>query len=193
MPSVTDVMNRALARIGSKSITGPTEESSGARAAVSAWEFVRPEVIRSHSWNAASARATIVEDGTDPDFQFGKRYSQPGDCLRVLGIVNERTGEPTTEDWMVEGRFILTDLTTSIDVRYLRDLTDVNSWDPLMLSAGVARLAAELALDLRGSRELQKQMLESYEQILARARRVDGQEQSPQALSENDTWLTARV
>lgn len=128
-----------------------------------------------------------------PKNAWARRYALPSGCLRVVGLVNPATGGPELEGWTVQKGFLVTDVTVTAPIVYIDTIATHAEWDdPMALSAVIWRLAAELAIDLKSDASLAREMHALYRQALADARALDGQEQSPQALEEGDTWLSAR-
>lgn len=184
MPSVTDIANAALLRCGDSPIISLTENNERARAVNSAWPFVRQEVLRSHSWNAAITRAKLAELATAPSWGFTTRYQLPADCLNLIEV-------DTTSDWRVEGRELLADTTGELGIRYVRDETDTEQYDGLLTECMVLRLAAEVVERIVNSNTKRELLLREFEMKIDDARIADGFESSP-ADFEEDSWLTVR-
>ena len=186
MPSVTDICNLALGRVGESRIASLADDTKQARACNASYEHVRDEVLRSHPWNSVIARASLAKLATSPPFGYDDEYQLPADCLRVVEVYDTRL------PWVVEGRKLLSDEGSPLSVRYVRRETDPNQYDPMLVSAIAARLAIELCEELTQSNTKRERSLVEYERILSRARSADGQEQSPMPLEEDD-WVLARL
>jgi len=132
------------------------------------------------------------------------RYKLPDDCLRVLGLRDSDGINWSREVWTVEGNFLVTRAgavtqnatvtslyKTSIQFSYIKQLTDPDFYDPLLVSAVASRLAVELCEVLTQSNTKRELAQREYQQLLMDARRADGQEQSPTPLAEDD-WILAR-
>ena len=185
MPSSVDICNRALSRVGEARITSLADDSKQARACSSAFAFIRDEVLRAHPWNSAIARASLEKLAASPAFGYDDSYQLPADCLRVVEVYD------TTLPWVIEGKTILSDEGAPLSIRYVKREEDTNEWDALLVSAIAARLAMELCEELTQSNTKRERATQEYEQILARARMADGQEQSPMPFEE-DAWINAR-
>lgn len=188
MPSIVDVCNRALSRLGSLRVTVvfPTPDNSkAARACHSAWGIVRDEVLRAHPWNCAITRAELAADTATPEWGFDSQFTLPSDCLRVLEV-------DTAGHWQIESRKLLTDEDAPLYVRYIRREEDVSLWDPLLVSAMASRLAAELSREIADvSGNQQQLLLVEYRAILDEAKRSDAQESSVPDLSDLE-WIAVR-
>lgn len=121
-----------------------------------------------------------------PDFNYDCRFDLPADCLRVLELVDSR------EPWEVVGRELRTDEGITVPMRYVRRLTDVTLYDPLLTSTLVARLAFERAQRLTQSTTLKQELREDLRALRIRAQMVDGQE-GGQAALDRDDWEIVRL
>jgi hypothetical protein len=112
-------------------------------------------------------------------------YQLPTDCLRVLRV------EDRSAAWKVEGRQIVSNASAPLNILYTLQVTDPNAFDPLLIEAIAARLAADLAHPVTQSTTLIQVMWDLYRQKLIEARGVDGQEGTGDELIA-DTWLASR-
>ena len=185
MPSVVDICNRALSRIGASRITSLTDEVEEARACNSAYTQIRDEVLRSAPWNSVSTRGTVAKNSTSPDFEYANSYQLPTDCIRVLDVY-------ISMPWVVEGRSMLTDASdVPMYIRYVKQETDPNQYDPLLASTVAARLAMELAEELTQSNTKRQLAQSEWQELLRMAKNADGHEQS-QMTFEEFSWITVR-
>jgi len=182
--SLVDIANLALLRVGAEPIISITEQNNRARACNAAWDFVRQNVLRSHSWNCATTRAQLAADTTAPLWDFATAYTLPADCLHMMEV-------DTTTDWRVEGRKIVTDATGTLNVRYIKDETDTGQYDGSLTQVMGLRLAVEIAERLNSNRVKRELLIQEYQVALNEAMVDDGEEQSP-ADFEEDSWITAR-
>ena len=96
----------------------------------------------------------------------------------------------TLEEWIVEGRQIVTKAAAPLNIVYVSQITDPTFFDALFVEAYALRLAADIAYDITASQQVLGNMEELYARKLAEARLVDAQE----ALSASeDSWLQARI
>lgn len=184
MPSAVDIANMALLRVGAEPIVSLSDDNNRARACNLAWPFVRQDVLRQHSWNCATIRATLPASATAPAWEFTARYSLPNDCLHVLEV-------DVTDDWRVENGFIVTLGSGDLNIRYIKDETDTEKYDPALVAVMYLRLAVEISSRINQSVRSKQLLLEEYLTALNEAMVADGQEQSP-AEFEEAGWLKAR-
>ena len=128
MTDAVSICNLALQRVGAKSISSLTEDSTAARACNRVYTQARDSELRAHVWSFARERVQVAADGTDPTFGYAKRYALPSDCLRILPT-NGTKGDPVQDDWQIEGRFVLTDDASPINLIYIKRETDENNFD----------------------------------------------------------------
>lgn len=127
-----------------------------------------------------------------PAFDYSYLYLLPTDCLRILSIDNDLSPEA----YRIEGGFILSD-ETSIDFRYIYDVTDYTTMDALFYQCLAHYLAYTLCDHITAS-DGKKNELHTYlyggqgkRGILPQARFVDATEDAIQIMEAND-WLNSR-
>lgn len=184
MASVVGIANRALEKLGGGYIAALTDNSKEARAINRAYDFVRDAVLRAHPWNFAMKRASLAPLASTPAWGYDFEYQLPSDALKIIDA-------DTTCRYEIEGRKILTDQDTSLDIRYIARITDPNTFDPLFSEALAAALAMELCEDLTQSNTKRQLAAQDYQNALREARRADGTENTPIPY-EADTWLDSR-
>lgn len=185
MASIVDICNRAISRVGGNRITAITDQTKAAKACNSAYEIVRNEVLRSHTWNCLTGRAQLAPLAASPAFEYTYQYQLPSDCGRLLEVDND------DYDYVVEGRKILTDYGTVLNIRYAIRELDTQQYDDLLVSVMAARLAVEICEELTQSRTKKVELKAEHKELLSDAKRVDSQEQSPSTFEEDD-WIEAR-
>lgn len=139
---------------------------------------------------------TYVSGGTirqSPAFDYSYLYSLPTDCLRVITI-DERQSSP---EWRIEGGKILSNTDTSIQLRYVKDVTDYTemdvdfydclslllAWDICNLITGDDQMKRALYTDLYGG--------DGKAGLLGSAKFDDAVEDSMQMVESNE-WIASR-
>jgi hypothetical protein len=160
MADETSICNLALGKLGIDPIMALSDASKPAQYCKRFYADTRDEVISSHRWNFAMARATLNRLAAAPAFEWAYAYQLPDDCLRVVQLngydVTDRKGE-----FSIEGRTMLTDATTA-QVRYISRVTDGTLWPALFVDALATKIAAKIAAPLTGSRTAATEMLSLY-------------------------------
>lgn len=185
MPSVVEISNKALDKLGHGPITSLLDGTTAANLCSRNWEQIRDQVLRDHPWNFALKRASLAPDSTPPAWGFGNQFQLPADCIRLIEIKGYEKAE-----WQLEGRAILAN-DTVLYIRYVARITDPNRYDSLFVDAVAARLAMELCEPLTQSSQKIQLLAEMYNDSLTRAKRVDAQENPPSRFEESD-WILAR-
>jgi len=179
MASDVSICSNALLQVGQKPISSLSEANDSARICVNLFPQVRDSVLRSHPWNCAVKRVTLSPETATPDFDYAYQFAVPGDLLRILQV-----GELGFEDdYQIEQNRILAD-TNVLRLRYIFRNEDVGSWDPLLVDAVSAEMAARVAYPLTKSASLQQVMEGKARDIMKRARAVDGQDNPPDTLGD---------
>lgn len=175
---VTKICNLALGKLGSERIQSLTDEKQAARFCNLFYEQTRDEVLRSHQWNFATARATLSELADAPAFGWENQFALPSDCLRVLQLNGYEQNEQR-DLYEIEGRNLMTD-EDAAEVKYTARVTDANQFDPLFIAALATLLAAKLCVPLTGARAQAAELLKEYEGFIAGlAKSMDARESRP--------------
>lgn len=177
------ICNNALAMIGNITITSLDDTGKAAVLCNHFYQQVIDATLRAYKWNCATVRDTLTADETAPEFGFAYRYAVPDDCLRVLGMSEDKTR------FKVENGYILTDDSEGM-VSYIKRI-DAADMDKLLIDAASARMAATLAFPLTNSQSVAEAMWKFYLERLDEARTVDASEGSSEQML-NDDWMNAR-
>jgi len=149
----TDVCNIALNRIGEKSITvaqfaansEPTPKLCNLH-----YAQTRDSLLRSHWWWFAKARAEL--EATDAvGFEWSNAFALPDDFLRLKSVFedNATVHKNTVYSYELEESTLLTN-ESSCSLRYIKQVTDVQEFDPLFLEVFTLQLAIKLVYPLAG-------------------------------------------
>ena len=171
MASFVEITSNALRLLGDDPITSLSDDSERARLVNALYEEVRDEVTRAAMWNCAKDRQVLASLATTPAFGWSFYHQLPSTCLRVVDVLS---GDIRVEHEL-EGRKLMTDV-SSVNLIFLKKITDPNDMDSLFIGVYTAKLAAELAEPITGSRSLAEQMWQLYERKVREARTIDSQE-----------------
>ena len=128
-----------------------------------------------------------------PAFTYAYLYDNPSDIIRLLEV-NELHNNA---DWRVEGDFIVSD-SDSLQLRYIYDVTDYTTMDPMFYQTLGHYLAYNLC-DVLSASDAKKNELHAYlyggqgkRGVLPQSRFTDATEDSMQIMEANE-WLDSRV
>ena len=182
MASTVDICNGALNQLGATTILSLTEDSKNARLCNSRYTQVRDAVFRSHPWNCLQKRVELAQSTTTPAWGFKFKYDLPGDCLRLLKILD------FDSNYRVEGRSILSDNTT-MKILYISRVEDPNEYEELLRETLSAALGADIAYAITSNNTTSQNMIINYQEKLKDARFVDSTE--GQNVSQEDGMADA--
>lgn len=185
MAGEIDICNRALSKLGQISIISLDDNIRSAKECKKAYPIVRDMVLRAHPWNCTIVRAVLAPLSTSPEFEYTYQYNLPSDCIRVLKV-------DTDYDWLIEGRKIVTDEGTVLNVRYQKKEEDPGQYDPMLIELIASRLAYELAEPLTQSNTKKDILFRDFTTLLTETKKIDAQEGSASTFKE-DSWITVRL
>ena len=181
--SEVSIANQALGWLGGNKITSFGDDSTEAKLISANYASIRDAVLEDHAWTFANARAILLPDLTAPAFEYGQRFLQPVDTIRILtadidpNMYNQAL-------WEKEGKFLLCN-TTKLYVRYTKRIIDTVTFTAAFSQALAQRLAADLAIPLTESRTLQESHWALYKMKLDDAAATDGMQGRSQTVRSN--------
>lgn len=183
---LTEICNQALDYLGLapiKSVSSPTTQMESTIATHVAQ--IRQECLRTHIWKFAKARATIVRAGT-PEFDYTDYYTLPTDCVRLLSVSGERIVDQEF-DYDISGRKLQANLSAAadVDVRYVKDETDVTLWDPGFKKIFALHLAEAVGPLFDARPDKLKYVAEQIAKFKPSALAVDAQEVRPKRIQRS--------
>lgn len=137
---------------------------------------VRDEVLQLYPWHPAMARASLSPSTETPAFGWSRNYPLPSDCLRVmpLRVNGEINGADLPHE--VEGGSILCNELAPLRVRYIKRLTNIALWRPLMARVLAARLAMYAASRVTGKLQYVEKARGEYQSAMYEATHADSLE-----------------
>jgi hypothetical protein len=185
--TAVDICNSALQRVGATTISSLSDTSPEAKACNVVYDSNRRDELRKYKWNFAITRAVLNVAATAPAFGYAYRYALPADCLRVL-----RSNDYDL-DWQIEAGYILTNNdATTINLRYIKDITDPALFDSSFYNVIAVALAIDINERLTQSNTKRDLLMREYREALMDARRVNAFEAGPVEMPD-DGWLIARI
>lgn len=148
----------ALTRIGVDQIVALTDSSKQARLCASNFLTCLDAVLERWDWVCARHRTSITADAAPPAHTWSYRYLLPTSpyCLRLLDV---RDSDANKVEYLLEGRYILCEVSDGLDIRYTKRITAYPEMS--------AELTAAVAL------KLAKILIPSFSWTAARKKDVD--------------------
>lgn len=189
----TTICNRALDEIGANRIKTNVDNDSSLEAIKCRlhYEPTRDALLRSHWWRFASGRATLTEDTATPDFEWGVQFVLPTDFLAMKSIYENRFSDENISSYALEGNLLLTDETT-MEIRYIKKVTDVSEFDALFIEVFVLQLALKLTSLAGATPKIRESVKDSLNSLMPAVLAMDGQETNTAGRVESSTWNDAR-
>lgn len=184
MASAVDIANRALQKMGAKSIVSLTEDSKSARETNRAFDPIRDALLQEYPWAFAKKLKVLPELTTTPAFGWAHKFQLPPDFLRIIK-------QPDENAYEIIGRELFTDQGSSWNLMYIRQVTDVNDMDPLFREALACRLAYDLMENFTQSRSKKEAAYTMYMDAIKSARKASAMLNQPRAIPQS-SWLTVR-
>lgn len=195
MASNTEIVNMALGRIGAKRINDLSDTTDTKPEAIQArlhFEQTRDALLRSHLWRFATGRATLSADTTTPSFEWDYQYLLPNDFLRLKSIYEDRFSDINLDSYALEGTMLLSN-ETSMQIKYIKRITDPTKFDPLFVEVLVLQLADKFITPLSGgSKGSQEKIDREMARVMPRVRALDAQETNTIGRYDLFTWNDER-
>lgn len=153
----TEIVNIALGRLGESPVQSLDEGSVPARAAKLVYDVARQAALRDHIWSFALKEAGLARYSDGGSSAFAYSYALPFDCLRPLSVVSGG-------DYEVAGQILYSN-SESVTLRYIADIKDTALFDSVFTEAFTYKLAADLAMSVKGSPELMANYNNAYTSI----------------------------
>lgn len=177
--SPEEVCNLALdlLRQSEKVTSISTPESEVEDLAARWYDVTRRSVLRAFFWNFARYRTTLSRNVVDPVSGYADAYNLPVDYLELV-FIGENYNEDYATDYSVEGGQILIDNDgdASLDICYIRDVTEVPKFDACFINLLVGELAVVFANSLTGINKGMKEVNAFRDRAEVKARAKNGQE-----------------
>lgn len=160
---MTDIQicNLALARLGDARITALTDATAQAQYCSLFYSQTLEELQTEFDWQFCRKLASLTADTTPPAFGYARRFAVPTDFLRLIRL-NGIDEDENFSKWEIVDGFIHTDLAAPAQIEYIANVTDSTKFPAVFVEILSAKLAANLALPLTGSKDLFAQMAEVF-------------------------------
>lgn len=192
--SNTKICNQALDKLGANRINDFNDNAETSLPAIKCrlhFEQTRDALVRSHWWRFASARATLSQDTVTPDFQWDFQYFLPNDFMRMKSIYENRNTNINFRSYELEGDLLLTNETT-MEIKYIKKVTDPTKFDELFIEVLVLKLALKLVSLAGANTKMTETIGRELAAIMPQVRTIDAQETNTDGIVEVGTWNNSR-
>lgn len=180
--SKTSIINLALANLGQKLVSSPSENTQTARTANLMYDFVRRNLLRAHDWAFAMRWAELAASTVEsPSVNLPYVFALPSNSLFIKKIAYE--GIPLHYHFPYnffndeQGNKLVACPYGGARVCYVADVENTAVFDPSFVACFALLLAAELAVPITGDSQLAQLMLAKYQSKLDEARQTNKIEQ----------------
>jgi hypothetical protein len=200
--SNTSICNQALGRIAAKRINDFSDATETRNEAIQCrlhYEPTRDALQRAHFWVFNKARATLVEDTNEPDFEFTNQFLLPSDFLRFRSKFDRGSGNNETSvfsfslETNVDGAKVLLTDEDAVNLRYSKLVTDPTKFDPLFIEVFVLKLARKLSVPLSGGGKLLDGIDKELNPLMASVKALDRNEGMGTRANDQYHWNDARL
>lgn len=186
-PTTEDqIAKLALSHLKGENITSVSPADAGSKEAriMALWMgAARQYALQQHPWDFARKRVEIAADGTDPAFEYDKRYELPADFLRLVRV-GENWYDPDG-DYQPENGFLLSNEPAPLKVVYIYDLQDVSKMSPTFKIYLSYVLAAFGCYDITGAKDMVPLMFEAAEEFLSKTKQINMQARPPRKIQSS--------
>ncbi len=192
--SNTKICNQALDKLGASRIVNLDDDTETSLSAIKCrlhFEQTRDALVRSHWWRFASARVTLSQSTVTPDFQWDFQYLLPNDFMRMKSIYENRNTGINFRSYELEGDILLTNETT-MEIKYIKKVTDPSKFDSLFIEVLVLKLALKLVSLAGANPKMAETIGRELASVMPQVRALDAQETNTAGRLESSTWNDAR-
>ena len=153
-----------------------SEETDEAILISESYDWCLEYLLRSHLWNFAVARIELAQDTATPAFGFTYQYTLPSDFLRDVRLSAQQV------NYKIENGKLLTN-ESEVFLQYIKRETDPAKFDALFANCLALFIAIENCMALTKDIQLKSSLEASLNRELAKAKRVDALEGSPELIN----------
>lgn len=171
---------RALLKVGASPITSFDDTTAEAEVASLLYGITRDALLSGHPWSFASGQQNLTKLTQQPLADFDYAFQLPADFLRVLSVGAGGSGRGRGIAYRIHERRLHANA-DNITLTYVFR-PDESGFPPFFDQTLIARLAAEFCLPLTENTSRTEALTKAAEIEFARARTIDGQQQTPQSI-----------
>lgn len=184
------ICNRALQILGAKRISTLEDNTVTARACATCYDIIRESELQAHWWRFAITRAELAAAAPVPSWGRANSFPLPADYLKMFHTYPELNTNAI--DYEVEGKQILSNNTGPLQIRYVKNVTDVTFFPALFKEALASAMSVAMVEELTQSNPKAQLAAAVYDRAILKARRANAFENVPEVTPDDD-WITARL
>ena len=184
------IASQALIKIGGTPITSFDGTDRQSVVVSNLYDDTKKGLMYYTFWNFATHKvqlSALTETPTDPNYTSA--HQLPGDYIRVKGVFDAEGR--LRGDYSVENNKIYASF-NPLYLEYIRQM-DESNFPPFFVEVLIAKLAYEICEGVTGVGTLQDRLAREFENKLAKAMTVDGQETPPQKIIDIDNARLVRA
>ena len=194
--STTKICNLALSDLGANRINDFDDTKETGTEVILCrlhYEPIRDALLRSHYWAFASDRVKLAQDADkDPPFEWDNQFILPNDFLYLKSIYDGTLVRTARGSHALEGKRFLTNDST-VEIRYIKKVTDVTEFDPLFVQLLVLELDLKLVMPLTQDVNLKESIKDDIKRFMPSVRALSRQEANLIGRAAQDTWVDVRA
>lgn len=189
----TAICNMALDELGANRIKDTVDDDTSVEAIKCRlhYEPTRDALEQLVPWRFTRGRETLTEDAETPGFEWGKQFVLPADYLATKSVYEGRFSDENIRSYSLEGNLLLTNETT-VELRYIKKVTDVTKFEPLFLQVFVLQLALKLKSLAGATPKIAESIKDSLDDLMPTVMAFAEQEINTAGRLESSTWNDGR-
>lgn len=202
MPTVVDICNLALARIGDEATVSsidPPEGSAQATHCARFYPMALGTILDAHYWSFCTVRSTLAQLAATPAFGWAYAYAQPNNAVNIISIhaadaIDDKDPRPFEMESLADGTTVIYTNTLNAAARYTVRGTDPAKYQPLFVESLVWLLSSHLSGPIVKGMEgvkLMQSCYQAYTATLVQAKASDAAQRRV-TLMHNPEFLKVR-
>jgi len=175
-----------------------SDDIKPAREAAAVFALARDSMQGAWTWSFTKKRSVLPKLSSTPVGPYSLEFQLPNEALRIIQVGQHYVGVDLTnyrgfpvEEFSIEGRRILTNISDPLDLLFCQRVTDTTQFPSTFITAFAGELAAMLAEPLTQS-DTKRDRAEKYrDRQIKLAIRANAIELSPVLLAD-DSWILSR-
>ena len=160
-PTIEEICNLALAKLGQYSINYIYDNSEQARLCRMALPLARRQVLRAHNWNFATRFAQLLPNSDSHAVKYPYAHDLPAKWIRHIRMWADEERGAKAERFNIAGQVVHSEYEHLYE-EYIEDACDPNLWDVGFVECVATLLAAKIAPGITGSRRLGMELQQEY-------------------------------